>query len=82
MQRSRAPRPVEPAPIEIDEPAEEPKAVVRTKRFDMRPMSVDEAILQMEMLGHDFFFFLDANTGTHSVLYHRDDGALGLIEPA
>jgi len=59
-----------------------PRAVVRTKRFDMRPMSVDEAVLQMEMLGHDFFFFLDAETGAHSVLYHRDDGELGLIEPA
>lgn len=55
--------------------------VVRTKRFEMRPMSVDEAVLQMEMLGHAFFFFLDANTGNHCVLYHRRDGTLGLIEP-
>ncbi len=71
-------------PVEVDEetPADEARSVVRTKRFDMRPMSVDEAILQMEMLGHDFFFFLDAETGKHNVLYHRDDGALGLIEPA
>ena len=83
VQRSRTPRPVQAMPADLDaEETEEPKAVVRTKRFDMRPMSVDEAILQMEMLGHDFFFFLDANTGKHSVLYHRDDGALGLIEPA
>jgi putative sigma-54 modulation protein len=35
----------------------------------------------MEMLGHDFFFFLDGDTGKHSVLYHRRDGDLGLIEP-
>ncbi len=71
-------------PVEVDEErlADEARSVVRTKRFDMRPMSVDEAILQMEMLGHDFFFFLDAETGKHNVLYHRDDGALGLIEPA
>jgi putative sigma-54 modulation protein len=56
--------------------------IVRTKRFEMRPMSVEEAVLQMEMLGHDFFFFLDADSGKHCVLYHRKDGALGLIEPS
>lgn len=56
--------------------------VVRTKRFELRPMSVEEASLQMEMLGHDFFFFLDAETGNHCVIYHRKDGALGLIESA
>ncbi len=56
--------------------------IVRTKRFETRPMSADEAVLQMEMLGHDFFFFLDADSGKHCVLYHRKDGALGLIEPS
>lgn len=55
--------------------------IVRTKRFDMRPMTPEEAALQMEMVGHSFFFFLDANSGKHCVLYHRDDGSLGLIEP-
>lgn len=83
VQRHRSGSPRQPEVSFEDEDFEEvPKSVVRTKRFDMRPMSVDEAILQMEMLGHDFFFFLDANTGKHSVLYHRDDGALGLIEPS
>ena len=62
--------------------AERSYEIVRTKTFEMRPMSVDEAVLQMEMLGHDFFFFLDADNGKHSVLYHRKDGALGLIEPS
>ncbi len=47
----------------------------------MRPMSVEEAVLQMEMLGHDFFVFLDADTGRQSVLYYRRDGDLGMIEP-
>ncbi len=56
--------------------------IVRTKRFEMRPMSVEEAVLQMDMIGHDFFFFLDADSGKHCVLYYRKDGALGLIEPA
>ena len=58
-----------------------PASVVRTKRFAMRPMTAEEAGLQMEMLGHDFFFFLDAESGKYCVLYHRADGDLGLIEP-
>lgn len=57
------------------------RAIVRTKRFAMRPMTSEEAVLEMEMLGHDFFFFLNAESGTHCVLYHRNDGSLGLIEP-
>lgn len=68
--------------LEDEEEAEGPAAVVRTKQFSLRPMSTDEAVLQMEMLGHDFFFFLNAETGKHSVIYFRRDGALGLIEPA
>lgn len=55
--------------------------IVRTKRFAMKPMTAEEAVLQMEMLGHDFFFFLNAETGDHSVVYHRRDGDVGLIEP-
>ncbi|MCP3995054.1 MAG: ribosome-associated translation inhibitor RaiA [bacterium] len=67
---------------ESDEDGEEgPLPIVRTKRFAMRPMTPEEAGLQMEMLGHDFFFFLDAESGKYCVLYHRDDGDLGLIEP-
>ena len=57
------------------------RAIVRTKRFAMRPMTSEEAVLEMEMLGHDFFFFLNAESGDHCVLYHRNDGSLGLIEP-
>ncbi len=45
-------------------------------------MTVDEAVLQMEMLGHDFFFFYNADNGKYSVIYFRHDGDLGLIEPA
>jgi putative sigma-54 modulation protein len=63
--------------IETDGPR-----IVRTKRFEMRPMVPEEAALQMEMLGHAFFFFLNAETGAPCVLYHRHDGQLGLIEPA
>ena len=56
--------------------------VVRTKQFVMKPMTVDEAALQMDLLGHDFFFFLNAGTDKQSVLYRRRDGRLGLIEAA
>ncbi|MDH7577969.1 MAG: ribosome-associated translation inhibitor RaiA [Bacillota bacterium] len=59
---------------------EEPK-VVRTKRFAMKPMPVEEAILQMNLLGHDFFVFRDAETEQVNVLYRRKDGNYGLIEP-
>ena len=55
--------------------------IVRTKRFAMKPMTAEEAVLQMEMLGHDFFFFLNAESDTHCVVYHRRDGDVGLIEP-
>lgn len=54
--------------------------IVRVKRFIMKPMNLAEAQLQMEMLGHDFFFFLNSANNRHSVLYRRRDGRLGLIE--
>lgn len=68
-------------PETTDDSVEEGPAIVRTKRFAMRPMTPEEAALQMEMLGHDFFFFMNAETGGHCVVYHRRDGSLGLIEP-
>lgn len=69
-----------------EEEAEEPMEVslprvVRTKKFVMKPMSIEEAILQMELLGHDFFMFTNAETESINVLYRRKDGDLGLIEP-
>ena len=83
IQRSRAPKDkaLNQVAIPVDEVDDRTASVVRKKTFEMRPMSVEEAALQMEMLGHDFFFFLDADNGKHSVLYHRRDGDLGLIEP-
>ncbi len=81
--RKREHKPLNETPMESDEVQDQgPLNIVRTKRFEMRPMTAEEAGLQMEMLGHDFFFFLDAENGKYSVLYHRDDGDLGLIEPA
>ncbi|MCG0277435.1 MAG: ribosome-associated translation inhibitor RaiA [Thermanaeromonas sp.] len=63
-----------------EEEAEEPR-VVRTKRFPIKPMSVEEAILQMNLLGHNFFVFANAETEQVNVLYRRKDGNYGLIEP-
>ena len=59
---------------------EEPK-VVRTKKFAVKPMDVNEAILEMELLGHNFFVFKDMDTDTVSVVYKRKGGDYGLIEP-
>ena len=69
------------APASSDEEEDSGPRIVRSKRFAMRPMMPEEAALQMEMLGHDFFFFMNAESGDHCVLYHRRDGQLGLIEP-
>ncbi len=55
--------------------------LVRTKYVDSKPMTVDEAILQLELLGHDFFVFTDAEEGTINVMYRRVDGDYGLIQP-
>ncbi|MDD5922123.1 MAG: ribosome-associated translation inhibitor RaiA [Eubacteriales bacterium] len=65
---------------EIDE--EEPETtVVREKSFDLRPMDVEEAILEMEMLEHDFFVFMNADTDSVAVVYKRKGGKYGLLEP-
>ena len=53
----------------------------KTKSFNVKPMSADEAVLQMELLGHSFFVYQDADTNNVSVVYKRKDGNYGLIEP-
>ncbi|MBN2908885.1 ribosome-associated translation inhibitor RaiA [Polycladomyces sp. WAk] len=60
---------------------EEEPVVVRTKRFHLKPMDVEEAIMQMELLGHHFFVFSNAETDEVNVVYRRKDGRYGLIEP-
>ena len=64
----------------VAELEEEPK-LVRHKTFPVRPMSVEDAGMQMELLGHDFFVFVNADTDRTNVLYQRKDGGLGLLEP-
>jgi putative sigma-54 modulation protein len=56
--------------------------IVRVKQFAIKPMMPEEAALQMEMLGHSFFFFLNGENDRYGVLYRRRDGSLGLIEPS
>lgn len=66
---------------EMDEPAQAARKIVRQKTFPVRPMSVEDAVLQMELLGHSFFVFVNAETDHTNVLYLRKDGDLGLLEP-
>lgn len=71
-----------PAEAAAEEEDEEPlPVVVRTKRFAVKPMSAEEAAMQMELLNHDFFVFLNAETQQVGVVYRRRDGNYGLIEP-
>ena len=68
----------------VEQPQEEKKPsefdIVRNKRVSLKPMDPEEAILQMDMLEHDFFVFEDAETNGTSVVYRRNDGRYGLIE--
>ena len=54
-------------------------SIIKTKRFDMKPIDVDEAILQMELLDHQFFVFKNITDNTVQVVYKRNDGNYGLI---
>ncbi|MFS0821639.1 ribosome hibernation-promoting factor, HPF/YfiA family [Bacillus sp. 1P02SD] len=65
----------------VQETEDEDYELVRTKRFNLKPMDSEEAILQMNMLGHNFFVFTNAETNTTNVVYRRKDGKYGIIEP-
>ncbi|KRM89288.1 ribosome hibernation-promoting factor, HPF/YfiA family [Liquorilactobacillus vini] len=68
------------APAQNEEKADKKFDIVRTKRFSLKPMDSEEAILQMDMLGHDFFIYEDAETNGINIVYRRNDGRYGLIE--
>lgn len=70
----------EAAPVDTYE--EDEFEVVRSKKFTLKPMDVEEAILQMNMVGHDFFVFSNMDSEEVNVVYKRNDGKYGLIEPA
>ena len=66
----------------LEEPVvEADHEVIRHKKFVMHPMDLDEAILQMDLLGHSFFMFTNANTGEVNVVYKRADGKYAVLEP-
>ena len=58
-----------------------PRRIVKTKTFELTPMNVEEAILQLDLLGHDFFVFLNVDNGRTNVIYRRGDDNVGLIDP-
>ncbi|HDQ72194.1 MAG TPA: ribosome-associated translation inhibitor RaiA [Chloroflexi bacterium] len=74
---------VEPLPIEdlMEEMGEQEGEIVRVKRFDLLPMSTEEAIEQMELLGHSFYIFFSADEDAVNVVYKRADGNYGLLQP-
>jgi putative sigma-54 modulation protein len=71
-------------PVELARPttSEGEPMIVKTKQFTVKPMSPEEAVLQLELVGHDFFVFRNADSGEVNVVYRRRDGDFGLIEPA
>lgn len=67
--------------VAVMDAEEEKELIIRTKRFRFKPMTPDEAILQMNLLGHEFFVFVDSQSEDTCVVYKRDDGKYGLIVP-
>jgi putative sigma-54 modulation protein len=69
-------------PEEPEEPGEEPTVplIVKTKHFMVKPMAPEEACLQLELVGHDFYVFKNSETNETAVVYRRRDGHYGLIE--
>ena len=68
------------ATIDFEEEKEEEKKIVKRKTVEVKPMDEEEAILQMELLGHEFYMFKDAETNAPAVVYKRKDGNYGIIE--
>jgi len=66
----------------VDDEADVQPEIVRTKKFDLRPMSPEDAVSQMEALGHDFYVFKNMDSEGVGVVYRRHDGHYGLIEPS
>lgn len=68
-------------PLTAEEEEDDSPKLVKTKKFILKPMSSEEAVLQMELLRHNFFVFMDGETGSVNVVYKRKDNNYGLIEP-
>ena len=72
--------PVHHQPPDDDNADEPAPRIVKTKRFEIKPMTPEEASLQMDLLGHDFYFFTNSETERAAVVYRRSDGYVGLID--
>ena len=68
------------AQIEDDEEDEKENKILKRKKVEVKPMNEDEAILQMELLGHQFYMYMDSETSKPAVVYKRNDGNYGIIE--
>ena len=66
---------------EVEESKDQEIKIDRKKKFAIKPMDAEEAVLQMELVGHNFFVYLDADTEEVNVVYKRKNGTYGLIEP-
>lgn len=80
--RSAVPAGAAGAPDEAGDDTSGSVRIVKTKQFAMKPMTPEEAALQMDLVGHDFFFFTNSDTDRAAVVYRRDDGDVGLIDEA
>jgi putative sigma-54 modulation protein len=78
-QRGNGQMPETSVPVTFDD--ENGPSIVKTKQFALRPMTAEEAVLELELVGHDFFMFRHVETAEINVVYRRRDGGYGLIEP-
>jgi putative sigma-54 modulation protein len=67
--------------MSIPDEEENAEQIVKVKQFSVKPMSPEEAVLQLELIGHDFFVFRSDESGEINVVYRRKNGGYGLIEP-
>jgi putative sigma-54 modulation protein len=75
-------KPGAPSVARESNPADRIPQIIKVKRFDLKPMQPEEAVMQMELLDKDFFIFSNIGSGQINVIYRRKDGNVGLIEPA
>ena len=68
--------------MSIPDEDETSEQIVKVKQFSVKPMSPEEAVLQLELIGHDFFVFRSDESGEINVIYRRKNGGYGLIEPS
>ena len=81
-EKTRNRRNVKPVPVEPPPDEDGRNAIVRTKHFALKPMPPEEAVLQLELLGHDFYVFRNIESSEVNVVYRRNAGDYGLIEPS